>query len=45
MDPELEGNVFKVLTDRLKDTAIISVAHRESMNVYHDNILNILGHK
>lgn len=45
MDPELEGNVFKVLTDRLKDAAIISVAHRESMNVYHDNILNILGHK
>ena len=45
MDPELEGNVFKALTDRLKDTAIISVAHRESMNVYHDNILNILGHK
>ena len=45
MDPELEGHVFKVLTDRLKDTAIISVAHRESMNVYHDNVLNILGEK
>ena len=45
MDPELEGNVFKVLTDRLKDTAIISVAHRESMNVYHNNVLNILGEK
>ena len=42
---ELEGHVFKVLTDRLKDTAIISVVHRESMNVYHDNVLNILGQK
>ena len=45
MDPQLEAQVFKILTERLKDTAIISVAHRESMNDYHDNVLNILSHK
>jgi putative ATP-binding cassette transporter len=43
MDQDLEAKVFKVLTERLKDAAIISVAHRESMSEYHDNVLNILG--
>ena len=45
MDSELEEDVFTYLLAKLKDTAIISIAHRDSMSLYHDNVMNISGRK
>lgn len=41
MDPDLEEKTFLVLLNELQKTAIISVAHRQSMEKYHNNVLNI----
>lgn len=43
MDSELEEYIFRTITEELKNTAIVSIAHRESMNIYHDNTLNIIS--
>ena len=43
MDSKLEEYIFRTITEELKNTAIVSIAHRESMNVYHDNTLNIIS--
>lgn len=43
MDSELEDDMFRTMLKELDTTAIISVAHRQSMEKYHNNILNITG--
>lgn len=43
MDPDLEERIFLMLIKELDETAIISVAHRESMNRFHNNTLNIIS--
>lgn len=37
LDPAMEQRLFECLLDELPDTAIISVAHRLSLDKYHDN--------
>ncbi|MDK2760580.1 MAG: ATP-binding cassette domain-containing protein [Sphingopyxis sp.] len=41
LDPKSEERVYKMLTDELHDTAIVSVAHREAVAQYHDQRLVI----
>lgn len=41
MDTQLEQRLFKVLLEELPETTIISVAHRPSLEQYHDHILTI----
>jgi vitamin B12/bleomycin/antimicrobial peptide transport system ATP-binding/permease protein len=41
LDPANEAHVYRLLNDRLPQTAIISVAHRESLAAFHPHILDI----
>ncbi|MDR2675481.1 MAG: ABC transporter ATP-binding protein/permease [Opitutaceae bacterium] len=41
LDPATEALLFKTLLHELPRAAIVSVAHRESLAAYHDNILEI----
>ncbi|SNS67534.1 MULTISPECIES: ABC transporter ATP-binding protein/permease [unclassified Azospirillum] len=41
LDAQLEEKLYKVLVERLPGAAIISVAHRQSVAVYHDRSLII----
>ena len=40
LDPSLERLLYELLTDRLPDAAIVSVAHREAVARYHDSVLD-----
>ncbi len=39
LDPDNETMVYKVLNERLPDAAIVSVAHRKSLEAFHDQTL------
>lgn len=41
LDAQLEEKLYKILVERLPGAAIISVAHRQSVAVYHDRSLII----
>ena len=41
LDTENEANVYRLLMERLPNTAIISVAHRESLLGLHEHVLDI----
>ena len=41
LDPVNEANVYRLLTGRLPTTAIMSVAHRESLVAVHEQVLDI----
>ncbi len=41
LDPENESNIYRLLHERLPQTAIVSVAHRESIAGFHDHTLFI----
>ena len=41
LDPGNESNVYRLLHERLPQTAIVSVAHRESIAGFHDHTLFI----
>jgi vitamin B12/bleomycin/antimicrobial peptide transport system ATP-binding/permease protein len=41
LDPANEANVYRLLTERLPRTAIVSVAHRESVAALHEHVLDI----
>ncbi len=41
MDTKLEQRLFKVLLEELPETAIITVAHRPSLEQFHDHTLTI----
>ena len=41
LDPANEAHVYRLLTERLPKTAIMSVAHRESLVALHDQVLDI----
>lgn len=43
MDPDMEEKTFLMLLNELDETAIVSVAHRQSMEKYHNNVLNIIN--
>jgi putative ATP-binding cassette transporter len=39
LDPESEENLYRVLKQRLPDTTIVSIAHRQSVAAFHDETL------
>ncbi|HEY4252595.1 MAG TPA: ABC transporter ATP-binding protein/permease [Roseomonas sp.] len=41
LDPEAEAALHQILTERLPRTAILSIAHRESVARFHDRILRL----
>lgn len=41
LDPANEANVYRLLSERLPATAIVSVAHRESLVALHQHVLEI----
>lgn len=41
LDPDNESNVYRLFHERLPQTAIVSVAHRESIEDFHDHALFI----
>ncbi|PMS20772.1 ABC transporter ATP-binding protein [Trinickia dabaoshanensis] len=41
LDPANEANIYRLLTERLPKTAIMSVAHRESLAALHNEVLDI----
>ncbi|MGI4813984.1 MAG: ABC transporter ATP-binding protein/permease [Janthinobacterium lividum] len=41
LDAHTEEQVYQTLVDRLPDTAIISIAHRQTLAVYHENVLEV----
>ncbi len=41
LDPANEAHVYRLLTERLPRTAIVSVAHRESLVAVHEHVLDI----
>ncbi|WP_206950915.1 ABC transporter ATP-binding protein/permease [Trinickia acidisoli] len=41
LDPANEAHVYRLLVDRLPGTAIVSVAHRESLVAMHEHVLDI----
>ncbi|TAM49327.1 MAG: ABC transporter ATP-binding protein/permease [Paraburkholderia sp.] len=41
LDTENEANVYRLLMERLPNTAIVSVAHRESLLGLHEHVLDI----
>lgn len=41
IDPETEQSLYQAVIAMLPKATIISVAHRESLETYHDNILNL----
>ncbi|RDU95533.1 ABC transporter ATP-binding protein/permease [Trinickia dinghuensis] len=41
LDPANEAQVYRLLTERLPGTAIVSVAHRESLVAMHEHVLDI----
>ncbi|HWX12087.1 MAG TPA: ABC transporter ATP-binding protein/permease, partial [Trinickia sp.] len=41
LDPANEAHVYRLLNDRLPQTAIVSVAHRESLAAFHPHTLDI----
>ena len=41
LDPANEAHVYRLLTERLPKTAIMSVAHRETLVALHDEVLDI----
>ncbi|GAP36342.1 ABC transporter ATP-binding protein/permease [Piscinibacter sakaiensis] len=42
MDPPTEKRLFEGLLSGLPDSAIISIAHRESLSAYHDHTLDVV---
>jgi putative ATP-binding cassette transporter len=42
LDPEAEGELYRLLRERLPDTTVVSIAHRESVAQFHDRRL-VLG--
>ncbi len=45
LDPVNEAHVYRLLDDRLPLTAIVSVAHRESLAAFHPHTLDIERHE
>ncbi len=43
LDEPTEGLLYQLVSDRLKNTTVISVGHRQTLNRYHQNRLLILG--
>ena len=41
LDPDNEGRLYKLFMERLPKAAIVSVAHRESLEAYHHETLEI----
>jgi putative ATP-binding cassette transporter len=41
LDPANETHLYRLLGERLPGTAIISVAHRESLAAIHEHVLDI----
>ncbi len=41
LDPDNEGRLYKLFVERLPKAAIVSVAHRESLEAWHDETLEI----
>jgi putative ATP-binding cassette transporter len=41
LDPANEAHLYRLLIERLPSTAIVSVAHRESLVSVHENVLDI----
>ncbi|WP_116138024.1 ABC transporter ATP-binding protein/permease [Trinickia diaoshuihuensis] len=41
LDPENESHLYRLLADRLPGTALVSVAHRESLAAMHEHVLDI----
>ena len=41
LDPDNEGRLYKLFMERLPKAAIVSVAHRESLEAYHHDTLEI----
>ena len=43
MDPDTEAQVYQLLKEELPDTAIVSIAHRESLKQHHDHFVEFDG--
>ena len=43
MDEGLEQMLYRLLRERLPDTIVVSVSHRESVNLHHARQLDLLG--
>ncbi|MDR2624912.1 MAG: ATP-binding cassette domain-containing protein, partial [Zoogloeaceae bacterium] len=41
LDPANEAAMYGLLRERLPNTTILSVAHRESVAAFHDQVLNL----
>lgn len=41
LDPANEAHVYRLLAERLSQSAIVSIAHRESLQAFHENTLEI----
>jgi putative ATP-binding cassette transporter len=41
LDPANEAAMYRLLAERLPNAAIVSVAHRESVSVFHDRMLDM----
>jgi putative ATP-binding cassette transporter len=41
LDPDNESRLYRLFTERLPKAAIVSVAHRESLEAFHDETLEI----
>jgi putative ATP-binding cassette transporter len=39
LDPDNEASIYRLLNERLPDVAIVSVAHRKSLEAFHDQTL------
>ena len=41
LDPQTEQALYAALMERLPGTTVVSVAHRESLEAFHDNVLEV----
>ena len=45
VDPELEARLYRLIRERLPNTTLVSVAHRATLNVFHDRRLRFVPGK
>ena len=43
LDEESEAQLYRLLRERLPETAIVSIGHRESLRQFHDRFMELTG--
>jgi len=43
LDPETEASMYKILKERLPNTTLVSIAHKENLKSYHEKVIKLAG--